>query len=362
MAATDNGIVPISDVQHKLCSTDEEDWGALDDAAMDPVVALQAVTGMRANSVLYQFSVGGSPVVGFTVKGAKALMARRGGFEVHEPVLENVMVPVTDADGTWVDVPGVRATVRVTDKRNDNTFCASVARARVKILKDGKRKIDEHCEANAVARATRNAILDHFCGVTDTVMEFVKQAQAQGQVYVLGEPDAQMEEVSRAQAINKARRKAMHSTPLGNLGREVFLSALRETASEAGLPPDAFKADLDAFQNKHWPGLKLAEIPANDKPMLDAWLADKRRQLGLAVQEDAQEDAPAMPVPTAEEQQETDTHEDQAPDEPGADEANQQGLDFDAPASEPQSAPKGRTARTNVDPDTGEVKGGGLSY
>lgn len=358
--ATD--IIPIGEVQDSLRIREEDAFDALADAAMDPVVALQAVTGMRANSVLYQFSMGGSPVVGFTVKGAKALMARRGGFEVHEPVLENVMVPATDADGTWVDVPGVRATVRVTDKRNDNTFCASVARARVKILRNGDKKIDEHCEANAVARATRNAILDHFAGITDTVMEFVKQAQKDGKVYVMGAPDEQMEEVSRQQAVNRAKRKAMHSTPLGNLGREVFLSELRETAQEAGMAPEALKPDLDAFQNAQWPGLKLAEIPASDRPLLDAWLMDKRRQLGLAVQEDVQEDAPALPSPAAGEQQETDTHEDQASDEPGADEANQQGLDFDAPAPEPQPAPKGRTARKNVDPDTGEVKGGGLDY
>jgi len=345
MAATD--IVPIDDVQNRLRLREEDDFDALADAAMDPVVALQAVTGMRANSVLYEFRIGDTPVVGFTVKGAKALASRRGGFEVHPAQIEEVMVPVTDADGTWIDVPGVRATVRVTDKRNDNTFSASVARPRVKILRNGERKIDEHCEANAVARATRNAILDHFTGVTDTVMEFVKQARAEGNVYVMGDPDEKMEEVSRQQAVNRARRKAMHSTPLGNLGREVFLSELKELAKEAGLAPEALKPDLDAFQNAQWPGLKLSEIPASDKPLLDAWLLDKRRQLGLAVQDDVQDDATDQAQHTDEQQgTPNDTYDNL-----------QNGLDFNDPAPAPQSEPaKGRRSRRNADPETGEIK------
>ncbi len=284
--ATD--IIPIGDVQTAMRQQDDYTIDDLADAAMDPVVALEAVTGMRADSLLYQFKVGGAPVVGFTVKGAKTMASRRGGFEVHAPEIEYVQVPVEDSDGNWIDVPGVRATVRVTDKRNDNTFCAVVARPRVKILRDGSRKLDEHCEANAVSRATRNAIMDHFWGVADVVKNFVVESQKAGKVYVVGTPDAQMEEVSRQQAVNTAKRRAMRTTPLGNIGRDVFLAAVRSTALEAGLDPAAFKADLDAFQASHWPGLKLAEIPATDTGVLGDWLVNKRRQLGLPIEGEEQ--------------------------------------------------------------------------
>lgn len=282
--ATD--IIPIGDVQTAMRQQDEYGIDDLADASMDPVVALEAVTGMRADSLLYQFKVGGTPVVGFTVKGAKTMASRRGGFEVHAPEIEYVSVPVEDGDGNWIDVPGVRATVRVTDKRNDNTFCAVVARPRVKILRDGSHSLDAHAEANAVSRATRNAIMDHFWGIADTVKNFVVEAQRQGKVYVVGTPDAQMEEVSRAQAVNSAKRRAMRTVPIGKIGCKVFEAAVRSTEADAGLGEGALNSDLAAFMATHWPGLKLAEVPATDTGVLGDWLVEKRRQLGLSVEGD----------------------------------------------------------------------------
>jgi hypothetical protein len=202
-----------------------------------------------------------------------------------------------------------------------------VARPRVKILKDGSRRLDEHAEANTVSRATRNAIMDHFWGVADVVKNFVVESQKAGKVYVVGTPDAQMEEVSRQQAVNTAKRRAMRTTPLGNIGRDVFLAAVRSTALEAGLDPAAFKADLDAFQASHWPGLKLAEIPATDTGVLGDWLVNKRRQLGLPVEgeeqavnsepdDDAARDTQAIDYETGEITDDADEPADQLPLEP----------------------------------------------
>jgi hypothetical protein len=285
-------MVRIDEVQAELRRTGDAE--ALDDlsgAAMDPVVALQAVTGMKAESLLYQFNVAGAPVVGFTVKGAKTLAARRGGFEVHEPRVEDVVIPVDTSDGTWVDVPAVRATVRVTDKRNDTTFVASVTRPRVKVLKDGSHRLDQHTEANAVARATRNAIMDHFSGVADVVKHFVVEAQKQGKVYVIGEADAQAEEVSRAISTQQARRKAMRSAPVGKMGAGLFRVKVEAAEQEGGIEKGRLVQDLVSFMKSRWGDLTLDQVPISDMGILEGWLQEKRMQLGLDVDEQEAEEA-----------------------------------------------------------------------
>lgn len=288
-AATD--IVRIDEVQAELRRTgDAEVLDDLSGAAMDPVVALQAVTGMKADSLLYQFKVGGTPVVGFTVKGAKTLAARRGGFEVHEPRVEDVVIPVESGDGTWVDVPAVRATVRVTDKRNDTTFVASVTRPRIKVKIDGSHSIDQHTEANAVSRATRNAIMDHFSGVADVVKNFVVEAQKQGKVYVIGEADAQAEEVSRAIATQQAKRKAMRSAPVGKMGAGLFRSKVEAAEQEGGAEKGTLVRDLAAFMKSRWGDLTLDQMPISDMGILEGWLQEKRAQLGLDATPEAETD------------------------------------------------------------------------
>lgn len=295
MAAESTSMVAIDDVQTELRRTGDADLiDDLSSAALDPVVALQAVTGMRTDSVLYQFSMGGKPVVGFTVKGAKALAARRGGFEVHEPRVEDVVIPIESGDGNWVDVPAVRATVQVTDKRNDTTFVASVTRPRIKVLRDGGHSIDQHTEANAVARATRNAILDHFAGVTDVVKNFVVEAQKSGKVYVIGEADAQAEEVSRAIATQQAKRRAMRSTPVGKMGAGLFRAKVEQAEQDGGVQAGVLVRDLAAYMQSRWPGLKLDEVPLSEMGTLEQWLQEKRQQLGLD-QGEGDEEPMALP-------------------------------------------------------------------
>ncbi len=303
MAAETTSMVAIEDVQTELRRAGDGDMiDDLSSAAMDPVIALQAVTGMRTDSVLYQFQMGGKPVVGFTVKGAKALAARRGGFEVHEPRVEDVVIPIEAGDGNWVDVPAVRATVRVTDKRNDTTFVASVTRPRIKVLKDGSHSIDQHTEANAVARATRNAILDHFAGVTDVVKNFVAQAQKDGKVYVIGDADPQAEEVSRAIATQQAKRKAMRSTPVGKMGAGLFRAKVEAAEQEGGVQAGVLVRDLAAYMQSRWPGLTLDQVPLSEMGTLEGWLSEKRQQLGLDDDEqmalpEASEQSAAEPTP-----------------------------------------------------------------
>ncbi len=311
MAAESTSMVAIDDVQTELRRAGDADLiDDLSSAALDPVVALQAVTGMRTDSVLYQFSMGGKPVVGFTVKGAKALAARRGGFEVHEPRVEDVVIPIEAGDGNWVDVPAVRATVRVTDKRNDTTFVASVTRPRIKVLKDGTHSIDQHTEANAVARATRNAILDHFAGVTDVVKNFVAQAQKDGKVYVIGDADPQAEEVSRAIATQQAKRKAMRSTPVGKMGAGLFRAKVEQAEQDGGVQAGVLVRDLAAYMQSRWPGLTLDQVPLSEMGTLEQWLSEKRQQLGL-------DDEEPMELPATSEQSAaeptTDDEPDQAP-------------------------------------------------
>lgn len=332
--ATD--MVRIDEVQAELRRTGDAD--VLDDlsgAAMDPVIALQAVTGMKADSLLYQFKVGGTPVVGFTVKGAKTLAARRGGFEVHEPKIEDVILPVETGDGTWVDVPAVRATVRVTDKRNDTTFVAAVTRPRIKVKVDGSHSIDQHTEANAVSRATRNAIMDHFSGVADVVKNFVVEAQRQGKVYVIGEADAQAEEVSRAIATQQAKRKAMRSAPVGKMGAGLFKIKVETAEQEGGAERGTLVRDLAAFMKSRWGDLTLDQVPISDMGILEGWLQEKRVQLGLEVADDQASEEPQQDP----DQPSAEMAPDDAPDEEAAPEPEQKPAPAKAQSAKPAPKP-----------------------
>ncbi len=333
MAAETTSMVAIEDVQTELRRTSDADLiDDLSGAAMDPVIAMQAVTGMRADSALYQFPMDGKPVVGFTVKGAKALAARRGGFEVHEPRIEDVVIPIESGDGNWVDVPAVRATVRVTDKRSDTTFVSSVTRPRIKVLKNGDHRIDQHTEANAVARATRNAILDHFAGVTDVVQRFIQDCQKAGKVYVIGDADPQAEEVSRAIATQQAKRKAMRSTPVGKMGAGLFRAKVEAAEQEGGVQAGVLVRDLAAYMQSRWPGLTLDQVPLSEMGTLEGWLSEKRQQLGL-------DDDEQMALPEASEQS---AAEPTPADQPADDEPDQ-AHEPEQPAPQPAPAQK----RTN---------------
>jgi hypothetical protein len=350
-------MVPIGDVQDAMRSAeDESDLFDMSSAAFDPVVALQAVTGMKVDSLLYKFPLQGKTVTGLTVKGAKALAARRGNIEVLEPTITNTTIQVETGDGQWVDVPGVRASVRVRDLKTATVFVGIACEPVVMVKRDGSQMLNRNADRVAIAKATRNGILDHFTGVTDAVEQFVVDAEKAGKVYVMGEASEQAEAASRQIAVQGAKRRAMRSQPIGKIGAAIVRKTLTAIEEQAGLKPGFLATDLGTYVQRQWPGLELSDIPAQDRPMLDAWLDEKRGELGLKATDDEQGEAEA----------DTDdaTADDKmaVPDPELADHAP--ALDNDTPeAPEPSPAPAAtRTTRTTKRAAQPAGDDGGLSF
>jgi hypothetical protein len=297
MAATD--IVPISDVQNKLRAEDWERIDKLDSAAVDPVVALQAITGMQPNTLVYQFKVNGQNVVGLTVDAAKALAARRGDIEVMEPRIEPTTIQVETGNGDWMDVPAVRAYVRVKDLKTNTTFVGIGCQPTLLVKKDGSQRLDPMADRVAISKAVRNGILDHFTGIQDIITKFAQQAAAEGRAYIVPQADGEAEEVSRQIAIQKAKRQAMHSAPIGATGAAILTRRLKAMAQQAGMKDENFLVrELMQYVDSQWPGLKMADIGQHDQPKLEAWVQQKETQLGLDDEEgeaDAEE-APGLPA------------------------------------------------------------------
>lgn len=288
MATNNQQIVPLAeDVQRAISGNvrDEQDayylMDRMESAAMDPTVALQAVTGMKLDSLVYEFKVGGSTVSGITVKGAKALASKRGSFEVYEPTIVRETMMIEDRDGNYIDIPAYRATVRVKDKQTDTTFVGTVVEPAVMVTRDGRQRLDSHADRKAIAKATRNAILDHFTAVTDVIEEFVAEAKRKHEVFVSGEASAEAERVSQQIAIQKAKREAKRKAPIGKTESGIFRSFVEQTEADGGLTAGKLSADLLEFMGRQWPGLKLAEVPADASPVLYDWLNATRAKLGL---------------------------------------------------------------------------------
>jgi hypothetical protein len=252
----------------------------LDSAAMDPTEALQAVTGMRIDALVYEFPVAGKTVSGISVKGAKALAARRGGFDVLEPTVTRETMVIEDRDGNLMDVPAYRAVVRVRDTRSDTTFLGVCVEQGVMVTKDGRQRLDNMADRKAISKATRNAILDHFTAVTDAIEAFVSEARKAGQVFVMGETSSEAERVSQAIAVNKAKRLARQKTPMGKTEAGLFRQRVEQTEAEGKL--EKLSGDLLEFMARQWPGLKLNEVPADASPILYDWLNGIRAKAGLA--------------------------------------------------------------------------------
>lgn len=283
--ATDTKLTKYQDVQQAMRGQEPDVVEAidrLDSAAIDPVVAIEAVTGMRADSLLYKFPLQGKEVIGITVGGAKAMMSARGGFEVYRPEFEECEVPVANNDGDWVNVPGIRAIVRVHDKRQDVTFIGVAEEAAVMVKRDGTQRLNPMASRVAASKATRNAALDHFTRVQDVIEKFAAQAIADKRVYVMGESDAQAEEVSRALDVQRAKRTARGSMPTGTTWAEIMASNIKRTAEESNADPEKLTARFLAAVEKDWPGQRPHQIPASEKPKYEAWLDEMRRDLGLS--------------------------------------------------------------------------------
>lgn len=288
MATNNQQIVPLAeDVQRAISGNvrDEQDayylMDRMESAAMDPTVALQAVTGMKVDSLVYEFRVGGATVSGITVKGAKALASRRGGFDVEAPIFTQETMIIEDRNGDLMDVPAVRAVVRVRDKQTDVTFVGTVVEPKVMVTRDGRQRIDSHADRKAASKAERNAILDHFTAVTDVIESFVAEARKKNEVFVSGEASAEAERVSQQIAIQKAKREAKRKAPIGKTESGIFRSFVEQTEADGGLTAGKLSADLLEFMGRQWPGLKLAEVPADASPVLYDWLNATRAKLGL---------------------------------------------------------------------------------
>jgi len=283
-----NAMVPLAEDAHRALVGDIRDahdayriMDSLETMAQDPTLALEAVAGMPLQSVCYEFRVAGTVVSGITVKGAKRLASARGGFEVLDPVVEQVTKTVSMADGTPDEVPAWKATVRVRDKRQDVTFVGICVEPAIMALKAGGTRVNEMAPQVAVSKATRNAILDHFVGVEDTIQRFIADARARNEVFVSGEADDAAQLVSDQIAAQRIKREARRQTPLGSMSANLFRAEVERTATEAGADVQKLTRDLMEFIARRWPGLKIAELPEIDKPALDDWLASKRRALGL---------------------------------------------------------------------------------
>jgi len=285
---SNGGLIPLEDDARRALSGDIKDVqdayriiDSLETLAQDPTLALEAVAGMPLDSVCYEFRVAGTVVSGITAKGAKRLMAARGGFEVLEPQVEPTTKTVSSADGTPQEVPAWKATVRVRDKRQDVTFVGICVEPAVMALKSGGTRVNEMAPQVAVAKATRNAILDHFVGVEDTIQRFIADARARNEVFVSGDVSAEAKAISEQIAAQRVKREARKQIPIGTTGANKFRSEVERTAREAGIEVQKLTRDLLEFIARRWPGMKIAEIPEIDRPALEDWLATKRKSLGL---------------------------------------------------------------------------------
>jgi hypothetical protein len=311
-----NAMVPLAEDAHRALVGDIRDahdayriMDSLETMAQDPTLALEAVAGMPLQSVCYEFRVAGTVVSGITVKGAKRLASARGGFEVLDPVVEQVTKTVSMADGTPDEVPAWKATVRVRDKRQDVTFVGICVEPAIMALKAGGTRVNEMAPQVAVSKATRNAILDHFVGVEDSIQRFIAEARTRNEVFVSGEADDAAQLVSDQIAAQRIKREARRQTPLGSMSANLFRAEVERTATEAGADVQKLTRDLMEFIARRWPGLKIAELPEIDKPALDDWLASKRRALGL----DAPTETPPTQVPAAAPEQAPETPREPVP-------------------------------------------------
>lgn len=271
----------------------------MESAAQDPTVALEAVTGMKLDSLVYEFKVGGTTVSGITVKGAKALASKRGGFDVLAPIVTKETMMIEDRNGDYIDIPAYRATVRVHDKQTDTTFVGTVVEPALMVTRDGRQRLDNMADRKAIAKATRNAILDHFTAVTDVIEDFVATARKNNEVFVSGEATAEAERVSQQITIQKAKREAKRRTPVGPVEAGIFGKQVTDTEAEANIEKGKLVNEFSNLLKRQWGDLKLADIPQDSLPALQDWLDNKRIKLGLAplFKQPAEEvtEAPAKP-------------------------------------------------------------------
>jgi hypothetical protein len=245
-------------------------------AVIDPSVAARMVAGVRADTLVYIIPVAGKEIVGLSATGAQVLAAQRGGFETLSDHTEaEIEMPVEYTDNgvkRWKQVPATRVMVRVRDNRNDTTFIGVSEQAREMVLRDGGTRPDDKAFIKAFNKAERNALRKHFSALEDMVVEFARQARAQGKAYVSGavaEDDLQAADEARANIQRLDMRKV---EPLGEVGEQQFFAMGKRLAEEHGLPKSALTSDLKVFLKRTWGVDRPAQVPKAAGPQLYAWL------------------------------------------------------------------------------------------
>lgn len=322
-AATDaavTGIVRAGDeaqVQRVDFSAGDEALASFD----DPVAAALALAGVDPRDVLYSFKQGGSSIEGISVDGAFTIAADLGGFEIHEPRFEEFVVNTQDGSGEWTETPHVRCTVRVTrnlgGKRLPNTFVGVDEEPRVQARRDGSTAPNPHAAKVAQAKAERNAILRHVPKEESAVKRLAHDAVAAGKVVLTGEASEVDEATSRAIHQAQARRKALRSSPAGELWARSIRANIERTAAEGGLDPAGLVRQFVKFLQQDWPDMKPQDVPSSEKAKYQAWLDEVRGDLGLAPiyvsSAVATDTAPAMPEGSADEPEEQAPEPEQPP-------------------------------------------------